>query len=681
MAGKIDGNSGVRNTSFETNNQPVAAKAKTETSAFSQTLNNQISSPTGFQERVGTDAKVLQAKLESAAPPNTKFDYNQIQGVKNNPNVTPEFIKGVEAMAGRLGAKPEHILAAMSFETGGTFDPKITNSIGATGLIQFLPSTAKELGTTTDKLRNMSSVEQLKYVEKYLEQHKNGKKLDSLEAVYTSILSGSPKSPDSVLFTKGTKAYDQNPLDWNKDGKITAREATAIVGARMFGGVEAVQKKLIELGFVAKDKEKGFADGSWGTNTTNAIADFQKSRGLPQTGLMDEATGFGLFGGAPSVPGGQTPTTGNTEESGGAGGTTNPGDVSLERGSKGESVKALQDTLVKLGHLSQEQVGTGYGTFGPKTEGAVEDFQKKNNLPVTGKFDAATKDAMHEIISGVGRTNQNSPIVRSLQDELVKRGYMTKSEIGNGYGTFGPKTENALKRFQFDNKIQQTGVLGAMTYKALQTSTNVKPQIPTTPTNPTTPTTPTNPTTPSTTGKPSVSRGFTEFTDGPGNHYNVNVSGVGNLTITEGFLVNGPHSAKNGVTAILGNGKEYKVPNGSKVNLGIDYVVNEPGNKVKNWFGGTVSDTIRSDSGYGNRVIIKTDQTFNYKGKDYPVYAHYAHLDSIAVNKGEKIGVGNSVGVMGNTGGSHGAHVDFRTWIDTPSGRIDISPNLLVNKR
>jgi peptidoglycan hydrolase-like protein with peptidoglycan-binding domain len=513
MAGKIEGNNNLITTALNTINR-IEDKiigfekeaVKTITDLFSSPAQR---NPTGFQERIGTDA-TQKATINAAAPQNTKFDYNQIRGVKDNPNVTPEFIRGVEAMAGRLGAKPEHILAAMSFETGGTFSPSITNSIGATGLIQFLKSTAEDLGTTTGQLRNMSAVEQLPFVEKYLEQHKNGKPLDTLEAVYTSILSGSPKSPDDVLFKEGTKAYDQNPLDWNKDGNITAREATTIVSANMFGGVKAVQQKLIDLGFVPKDKEKGFADGAWGTNTTNAVADFQKSRGLPQTGLIDEATGFGLFGGAPSTPG--TPTNPGGTQGTGGGRPTVPTDIGLERGSRGESVKTLQDALVKLGHLTKDQVNTGYGTFGPKTQGAVEAFQKKNNLPVTGKFDAATQDAMKDIFDGVGRTNQNPPIVRSAQDELIKRGYMTKSEIGSGYGTFGPKTENAIKRFQADNGIAQTGKLGPLTYNALNKPKAAGQPPATTPTNPTAPR-------PPTTGSPSYS------TATNGRFYNVN-SGI-----------------------------------------------------------------------------------------------------------------------------------------------------------
>ena len=100
----------------------------------------------------------LVRSFETNAANRNNFDYNSIQGVNNNRFVTAEFIRGVEAMAGRLGTRPEYILAVMSFETGGTFNPAIRNGIGATGLIQFLPSTARGLGTTTDALARMSSV-------------------------------------------------------------------------------------------------------------------------------------------------------------------------------------------------------------------------------------------------------------------------------------------------------------------------------------------------------------------------------------------------------------------------------------------------------------------------------------------------------------------------------------------
>ncbi|MDT9591877.1 peptidoglycan-binding domain-containing protein [Nocardioides zeae] len=165
----------------------------------------------------------------------TGYDYQQIQGVSGNPNVTPEFLREVEAVAGRLGAAPEHLMATMSFETGGRFTSDVENPrSGATGLIQFMPDTARGLGTTTEALSRMTPTEQLSYVERYFEPYRG--RLDSLESVYTSVLGGRPMDADTTMFNQGTQAYHQNrELDVNGDGRITAAEATSHVRSRMGG--------------------------------------------------------------------------------------------------------------------------------------------------------------------------------------------------------------------------------------------------------------------------------------------------------------------------------------------------------------------------------------------------------------------------------------------------------------
>ncbi|MEO7199051.1 MAG: LysM peptidoglycan-binding domain-containing protein, partial [Dokdonella sp.] len=180
-------------------------------------------------------ASVQPASVASTAA-NGSFDYNRISGVSGNPNVTPQFIAGVEAMAARLGTKPEFIMATMSFETGGSFSPSVKNPVStATGLIQFLDSTARGLGTSTAQLSRMTSVEQLQYVEKYFTPFTG--RLGTLEAVYTAVLSGSPKpDPNTTLFSAGSNAYTQNRgLDLNGDGRITAGEATSKVRDRISG--------------------------------------------------------------------------------------------------------------------------------------------------------------------------------------------------------------------------------------------------------------------------------------------------------------------------------------------------------------------------------------------------------------------------------------------------------------
>ena len=171
------------------------------------------------------------------------FDYNRIAGVRGNGHVSETFIREVEAMATRLGTRPEYILAVMSFETGGSFRPDVRNAAGsgATGLIQFMPGTASGLGTSTAALARMSSVEQLHFVEKYFNQRSDRGDLNTLEGVYTTVLYGSPRSdPNATLFSQGTAAYRMNaPLDLNRDGRITAGEATSFVRKRIDGEVPA----------------------------------------------------------------------------------------------------------------------------------------------------------------------------------------------------------------------------------------------------------------------------------------------------------------------------------------------------------------------------------------------------------------------------------------------------------
>jgi len=310
--------------------------------------------------------------------------------------------------------------------------------------------------------------------------------------VYSAVLSGTATpNPDDTLpgFTAGRAAYNSNsPLDYNNDGRITSGEATSQVAARMFGGVNAVQRQLVERGAVPAEQQAQFVDSRLGPQTTTAIVRFQQSNGLAPTGYLDDATGRALFSG--DAAGGPTPTA------------------------------------------------------------------------VSGGTDLQLSQFIHE-----GATPARQTITSPV---------------------------------------------------------------------------------------------------------------IGEFILTEGFMARGgPHSEKGPALAIFSDNPGVAQGIDAGVyNLGIDYV-NTDG-RIDSWFNGEVVN-ITSTGGYGNRLIARSDQTFSYQGREYPVYAHYAHADSFTVGVGDRITAGQDIGDQGSTGHSTGDHVDFLTWIQLDNGsRVFVSPNLLA---
>lgn len=147
--------------------------------------------------------------------------------------VSATFKERVLWIANDLGFDVNDLMDCMAFESGETFSPSVRNAAGsgATGLIQFMPSTARSLGTTTEALAQMSAEDQLNFVWKYFKDYKN--KIKSLEDMYMAILwpSAVGKANNTVIFRGPTATtYRQNKgLDADKDGNVTKAEACAAV--------------------------------------------------------------------------------------------------------------------------------------------------------------------------------------------------------------------------------------------------------------------------------------------------------------------------------------------------------------------------------------------------------------------------------------------------------------------
>lgn len=160
--------------------------------------------------------------------------------------LTKPFLDAVVEMSGRLGVNPSYITTIMALETGRRFTSDVTNAAGsgATGLIQFMPSTAKALGTSTELLAKMTPIEQLVYVEKYFKPYTGA--MDRLVDCYLAVLypDAMGGAMDDVIWSKTSttsflrKCYSQNiGFDKTKKGFITVRDVAGTIQKVMDEGM------------------------------------------------------------------------------------------------------------------------------------------------------------------------------------------------------------------------------------------------------------------------------------------------------------------------------------------------------------------------------------------------------------------------------------------------------------
>ncbi|MCR5261947.1 MAG: transglycosylase SLT domain-containing protein [Candidatus Gastranaerophilales bacterium] len=143
------------------------------------------------------------------------------------------FTAKVEEIAKRLNCDPADLLGMMYSESG--LNSKAVNgSSGSTGLIQFMPSTAQGLGTSTAELAAMSPIEQLDYVEKFYESNLKAVGMNDgrhIEAGTLYALAFLPAYANrEVLTVAGEKYYNANSgLDTDGNGDISTSDLTTRV--------------------------------------------------------------------------------------------------------------------------------------------------------------------------------------------------------------------------------------------------------------------------------------------------------------------------------------------------------------------------------------------------------------------------------------------------------------------
>jgi len=139
-------------------------------------------------------------------------------------NNRAKFIEKVKHYSNMLLINPNWLMSVMYIETGGKFTPDVKNpNSSATGLIQFMANTARNLGTSTQELAKMSNYEQMYFVYKYLSSYIG--KMKSYPDVYMAVFSPSAIGRlDEYKVYSGSTVQPNNALDYDKDGYITAGE-------------------------------------------------------------------------------------------------------------------------------------------------------------------------------------------------------------------------------------------------------------------------------------------------------------------------------------------------------------------------------------------------------------------------------------------------------------------------
>ncbi len=136
------------------------------------------------------------------------------------------------------------------------------------------------------------------------------------------------------------------------------------------------------------------------------------------------------------------------------------GDI-IKSGVKDSTVTVIQKRLMDLDYL---EIDEPTDEFGEPLQFAIELFQRKNKLPITGEVDAKTyelllsEDAKAYTVSlGAEGTD-----VQQLQERLYELGYM-----GKATGYFGTDTDTAVKEFQKRNGLYDDGNVGKQTREIL----------------------------------------------------------------------------------------------------------------------------------------------------------------------------------------------------------------------
>jgi peptidoglycan hydrolase-like protein with peptidoglycan-binding domain len=247
------------------------------------------------------------------------------------------------------------------------------------------------------------------------------------------------------------------PVDGTADAAAVAEAKLGITRTQRV----AVQRELNRLGYPT-----GGTDGTWGRNTRNAIATWQRDRKEKVTGYVTEAQLRALLRGVVIVP--------PPEE-------TDPGALApaeIEAALKLTRAQrtTIQKQLITLGY----DAGVADGLWGSKTRVAIKAWQKANKKTQTGYVTASQVKLIGTQAGSVAPpppTNEAALEEQLLDLSLEERADLQRRLLQLGYdtgrtdGTFSTTTRRAIGAWQADEGEKVTGYLAADQVRAIWVQT------------------------------------------------------------------------------------------------------------------------------------------------------------------------------------------------------------------
>lgn len=157
------------------------------------------------------------------------------------------FIAKVKAVSSTLGIDPNWLMLVMYKES--RLNPAAVNPVnGASGLIQFVGSTANAMGYTLAQIRAMSNLDQLDLVQKYYWPYRSKLKsaIDLYMATFFPVGIGKPDdwTIQAASIPASLIAAQNSGIDFDKNGAITIAEVKRWFFAGLPQSVlDALQKK------------------------------------------------------------------------------------------------------------------------------------------------------------------------------------------------------------------------------------------------------------------------------------------------------------------------------------------------------------------------------------------------------------------------------------------------------